>query len=185
MDRTIFRKYSRAPLRTQILFEDEKYFHLARVLNISMNGVLLDELPYFPRKDEILVFLDIPQVHSLKDFTLESLLELQEGKKNRDIFKVKTQIVRKDAKNLGLEKLMRFKLAGTFVYENPEMRNAIQNYIDSYIYNIVYLVRIFEKDHLSDEETEKALLLAHILDYDSSVGVSMLREKVALDYRNL
>ena len=52
------REHIRAPLMTTVLYVDEGYVFKAKTLNISLGGILIEELPHFPDNDEIQIMLE-------------------------------------------------------------------------------------------------------------------------------
>src|SRR5690606_14868099 len=68
------RKHLRAPFSGPVLFADGENVLKARAVNISEGGLLLDEIPSFPELDEVSMIISLPQLPSLKNF---SLLKMQ------------------------------------------------------------------------------------------------------------
>ena len=68
------RKHLRAPFKETVLYADGNYVLKARALNISEGGLLMDEMPSFPETDDVAIMISLPQLPSLKNF---SVLKMQ------------------------------------------------------------------------------------------------------------
>ncbi len=68
------RKHLRAPYKGPVLYADESHVFKAEALNISEEGMLLNQLPSFPSRDEVFLITSVPQTPYFKNF---SLLKMQ------------------------------------------------------------------------------------------------------------
>jgi hypothetical protein len=183
--KTYQRRHLRAPFKEDILFADGSYVLKAKVLNISEGGLLLDELPSFPHKDEIPLLMAIPQIPSLKNFSLLKIQTFSRELFSKHVIHAKARMVRREQLSQNLDNLFRSRFVLEFIRTNPIDQRIIEDFVTTFASNIVYLQTLIDSFNTDDETKERVRSLAKILGYEEIEKISLLRAKVTADYRSL
>lgn len=176
------RAFLRAPLKTQVLFQDDEYVLKARILNISEGGILLENLPHIPEVPAIPLVLDLPSIPDLLSTPKPQLLHLKLEELPRKIIRVKARLVRKFEGESEIDALFVTKIGCEFVKATEEERDVIREYVARFTKNIVFLLNQFES---SNKDLEVLRKTAELLGYGGEEKIAFLRQKVLHDYQSL
>lgn len=179
------RRHLRAPFRETILYADDQYVLKARALNLSEGGLLIDELPSFPSKNDIPLLISIPQLPSLKNFNLLKMQTFSKELFPRHVIRVKANLVRREQLSQNLDNLFRSKFGVEFTRISPADQKYIEEYVSTYASNLVYLQTLIDSFNTDEETKIRVRTLAKILGYDGLDKISQLRSKVSSDYKSL
>lgn len=179
------RRHLRAPFKECILYSSDQYVLKARAINISEGGVLLDELPSFPTRDDVPIMFCIQEFPQLKNF---NLLKLQTF--NREIFpkhviRAKVKMVRRVQLAQNLENIFQSRFGLEFIRMTPGDQKVIEEYVTSFSSNLIHLQTMMDSYNSDEENKIKVRTLAKILGYDGDEKVSQLRNLVTNDYKSL
>jgi hypothetical protein len=183
--KTYQRRHLRAPFREDILYADGSFVLKAKALNISEGGLLLDELPSFPEKNEIPLLIAVPQIPSLKNFSLLKIQTFSRELFSRHIVRVKARMVRREQLSQNLDNLFKARFGLEFIRISPIDQKIIDEFVSAFASNIVYLQTLIDSFNTDDETKERVRTLAKILGYTEVEKIAQLRAKVAADYKSL
>jgi hypothetical protein len=185
MTRDYQRRYLRAPYRQHVLYADGSDTFRARGLNISEGGLYLDELPGFPRQDEVGLLFPVPQLPILKNFSLLKLQTYSLESCPRRILRARVRMVRRDELAQDLENIFKARVGLEFTHLDPEGQQAVEVYVNTFCSNLVHLQTMIDQFNSDDEIRSKVRQLARILGYHQLDKISQLRAEVEEDYKNL
>lgn len=179
------RRHLRAPFREQVLYADSSYIQKATTVNLSSGGLLIDQIPSFPQQDEVSLLLSIPQLPSLKNF---SLLKMQTFSKDlfpRQVVRAKARMVRRDELALNLDNIFRAQIGLEFVKVSGLHQKVIEDYVVTFSSNLIHLQTLIDSFNTDDEIKLRTRTLAKILGYEDTEKISHLRNQVGHDYKSL
>jgi hypothetical protein len=179
------RKHVRAPLRSTCLYVDGEHVFKAKTLNVSEGGLLLSELPHIPDINALPMMMAMPVYPKLSTLTLEELKQVNVENLPRKILRVKSRLVRSYEGESNVDKVFINFIGCEFYYTSDEFQNYINEYVDTFARNTVYLLSLFESLNKRSEQLETLRIVAHILGYDRRMKVPLLRAKVLHDYQSL
>lgn len=178
------RRYLRAPLKERLLFADGSNVLLARALNISEDGMLVDELPNFPDADEVPLMLSVPVLPMLKNASLLQLQTFTQDMIERKIIRAKARIVRKMELSQNLDNIFKSKFGLQFVRLLPDDRKNIEQYVASFSSNLVHLQTLIDTYNSDEMTRSRSKALAAVLGYREE-KIAQLRMMVEQDYQSL
>lgn len=178
------RRFLRAPLKEPMLFADGPYVLKARTLNISEDGLLIDELPSFPQENEVPLMISLPLIPHLKDVPTADLLSFSQERFERKIFRAKARIVRKVELSQNLENIFKSKFGLQFVRLQDGDRKVIESYVSNFSSNLVHLQTLIDSFNADESSRVRSRTMAEILGYEEE-KISQLRSVVAQDYQSL
>lgn len=179
------RKYLRAPFKGPVLYADGDYVLQASGLNISEGGMLLDQLPSFPERDEVPLMLSIPQLPSLKNFSLLKMQTFSKELFGKHVVRVKARMIRRDQLSQNLDNLFRSRVGLEFVRISPGDQKYVEEYVTTFSSNLVSLQTLIDSFNTSEETKVRVRTLARILGYQNVDKIAQLRSEVANDYKSL
>jgi hypothetical protein len=167
-----------------MLFADGPNVLMARTLNISEDGLLVDELPSFPEADEVPLMISLPLFPMFKNVSLEQLGAMGPEPLQRKIFRAKARFVRKMQLTQDLDNIFRSKFGLQFVKMMDTDRKLIDQYVAIFSSNLVHLQTLIDSYNSDDEARERCKKLAPLLGYREH-KISQLRLDVTHDYQSL
>lgn len=179
------RKHLRAPISSMILYEDDGYVFKAQLANISKGGVLVANLPNFPTINIIGTVIDIPEMPVIKSDDLTRLREVKTKEYSRYIFRTRVRTVRRIGNTTSVGELFKKNIGCAFVDSDTDLIAAIEKYVASFAYNIVFFLRLLTTADFDEDNLEKIKILSGILGYDSQMKISLLAKQVTHDYKSL
>lgn len=179
------RRHLRAPFRESVLYADGSFVLRASSVTISEGGLLLDEIPSFPATDEVPMIISIPQLPSLRNFSLFKMQTFSKEFFSRHVIRVSARMVRREELSRTLNNLFLSRYGIEFININSHDQRYIADYVETFCSNIVYLQTMIDSYNSDDEIKVKVRTLANILGYDSSLKISQLRAIVSHDYKSL
>lgn len=179
------RRHLRAPFKESILYADGSYVLKARALNISEGGMLVDELPSFPEADEVPLMIAIPQLQSLKNFSLLKLQTYSQELFPRHVIRVKARMVRRHELSQNLDNIFKAKFGLEFIRITPLEQKILQDFVSTCASNLIHLQTMIDSFNTDDETKDKVRALAKILGYNNNEKISHLRSIVSQDYKSL
>lgn len=185
MKKSYQRKHLRAPFREAILYTDGPYVFKASTLNISEGGLLLDEIPNFPDRDEVSIMMSLPQLPSLKNF---SLLKMQTFSKElfaRHVVRVQAKLARREQLSQDLDNIFRSRFGLEFLKVMPHEQKLIEDYVTTFASNLIYLQTLIDSFNTDEETKVRVRTLAKILGYEGTERIAQLRSEVTHDYKSL
>lgn len=185
MKKNYQRKYLRAPFKEAVLYADGSYVFKAFALNISAGGLLIDELPSFPEKDEVPLMLAIPRFPSLKNFSLLKLQTFSSELFGRHIIRVKARMVRRKELAQNLENLFTSCFGLEFMTMTDHEQKMIDDFVTTFSSNLIYLQTLMDAFNSDEQIRVRVRILAKILGYGDIEKISQLRAQVTHDYNSL
>lgn len=179
------RKHLRAPFKESVLYADGDYVQKASTLNISEGGLLVDQLPSFPERDEVSMLLSIPQLPSLKNFTLLKMQTFSKELFGRNVVRVRARMVRREQLSQNLDNIFRSRFGLQFTHILPHDQKKIEDYVITFASNLVYLQTLIDSFNTDEETKVRARTLAGILGYKEVDRIAHLRATVTQDYKSL
>jgi c-di-GMP-binding flagellar brake protein YcgR len=185
MSKSYQRRHLRAPFRESILYADGQYVLKATALNISEGGLLIDEMPSFPEDDNVPLLISIPQLPSLKNFSLFKMQTFSKDIFARHVIRAKAKMVRREQLSQNLDNLFRSRFGLEFIRISPTDQKLIEEFVVTFSSNLIYLQTLIDSFNTDEETKQKVRTLARILGYDSTDKIAQLRAKVTHDYKSL
>jgi c-di-GMP-binding flagellar brake protein YcgR len=179
------RRHLRAPFRETILYADGSYVLKASCINISEGGLLIDQLPSFPEKDDVPLMISIPQLPSLKNF---SVLKMQTFSKElfaRHVIRAKAKMVRREELSQNLDNIFRSRFGLQFIRITPADQKQIEEFVNTFSSNLIHLQTLIDSFNTDEETKMRVRTLAKILGYNDTDKIAQLRSLVTHDYRSL
>lgn len=185
MKKSYQRKHLRAPFKETVLYADGQYVLKGSTLNISEGGILLDELPSFPSTDDVSMLVSIPQLPSLKNFSLLKMQTFSKELFGRHVIRVKAKMVRREQLSQNLDNLFRSRFGLEFIKITPQDQKYIEEYVTTFSSNLIYLQTLIDSFNTDEDTKIRVRTLAKILGYDKSEKIAQLRAEVTHDYKSL
>jgi hypothetical protein len=179
------RKHLRAPFKETVLYADGDYVLKARALNISEGGLLIDEMPSFPETDDVAIMISLPQLPSLKNFSILKMQTFSKELFQHKVIRVKAKMVRREQLSQNLDNIFRSRFGLQFIRITDQDQKHIEDYVLTFASNLIFLQTLIDS-YNSDEETKiKARVLAGVLGYKDVERIAHLRAAVTHDYKSL
>jgi hypothetical protein len=185
MKKNYQRRHLRAPFRESILYADGSFVLKASTLNISEGGILLDELPSFPQTDEVAILVSLPQLPSLKNFSMLKMQTFSKELFSRHVIRAKARLARRDELSQNLDNIFRSKFGLEFVRISDSDQKHIEDFVTTFSSNLIYLQTLIDSFNTDEETKQRVRTLAKILGYDETEKIAQLRAKVTQDYKSL
>jgi hypothetical protein len=179
------RRHLRAPFKGSILYADGPYVLKASTLNISEKGLLIDQLPSFPESDEVPLLISIPQIPSLKNFSILKMQTFSKELFQSHVIRVKAKMVRREELSQNLDNIFRSRFGLEFIRISPVDQKQIENFVTTFSSNLIYLQALIDSFNTDEETKIKVRTLAKILGYMEVEKIAQLRSIVTHDYRSL
>ena len=167
------------------MYADGDYVQKASTINISEGGMLVDQLPSFPEKDEVSLLLSIPQLPSLKNFTLLKMQTFSKELFGRNVVRVRAKMVRREQLSQNLDNIFRSRFGLQFTHIEIHDQKKIEDYVITFASNLVYLQTLIDSFNTDEETKIRARTLAGILGYKEVERIAHLRAAVTQDYKSL
>jgi len=179
------RKHLRAPFKEPVLFADGEHVLKARAINISEGGLLLDEIPSFPELDDVSMLLSLPQLPSLKNFTLIKMQTFSRELFPSRVIRLQGRMVRREQLSRDLNNLFKARIGIQFTNLNEQDLRYIEEYVTTFSSNLIHLQTLIDSFNTDDETKHKVRTLAKVLGYSDTEKISQLRSVVTHDYKSL
>ncbi|MBA2404833.1 MAG: PilZ domain-containing protein [Bdellovibrionales bacterium] len=179
------RKHLRAPFKETVLYVDGNYILKARAINISEGGLLIDELPSFPEADDVAIMISLPQLPSLKNFSILKMQTFSKELFQHKVIRVKAKMVRREQLSQDLDNIFRSRFGLQFIRISDQDQKHIEDYVVTFASNLIFLQTLIDSFN-SDEDTKiRARTLAGVLGYKDIEKIAHLRAAVTHDYKSL
>jgi hypothetical protein len=185
MRKSYQRKHLRAPFKEPVLYADGGYVAKARSLNISEGGLLLDEMPSFPEKDEVALLISLPQLPTLKNFSLIKMQTFSKELFTGQVIRLKARMVRREQLSKNLDNIFKSRFGLEFTHIGAREQKVIEEYVTTFASNLIYLQTLIDSYNSDDETKIRARTLAGILGYQDIEKIAHLRALVTHDYKSL
>jgi hypothetical protein len=185
MKKNYQRKHLRAPFKETVLYADSDYVLKARALNISEGGLLIDEMPSFPETDEVGIMIALPQLPSLKNFTVLKMQTFSKELFAKKVIRVKARMVRREQLSQNLDNIFRSRFGLQFTRITDQDQKHIEEYVLTFASNLIYLQTLIDSFNTDEETKVRARTLAAVLGYKEIDRISQLRASVTHDYKSL
>ncbi len=179
------REHLRAPMKTKILYLGGDYVFKAYTLNISVGGVLLENLPHVPEVKSIPLMVPLTHYPELSQLGMEVIKGLQLESFPRSVMRLKARIVRSFEGVSEVDKIFVTKIGCEFVFPTPESRELIEEYISLFSKNLVFFLNLFEGKGTVGDPKIVLRKVANVLGYDPKMQIGLLRLKALHDYQSL
>ncbi len=179
------RKHLRAPFKESVLYADGDYVLKASALNISEGGLLLDQLPSFPETDEVPIMISLPQLPSLKNFSLLKMQTFARELFQHKVIRVKAKMVRREQLSQNLDNIFRSRIGLQFIRIDEIDQKHIEEYVTTFASNLIYLQTLIDSFNTDEETKVRARTLAQVLGYQDVERIAHLRALVTHDYKSL
>lgn len=179
------RRHLRAPFKESVLYADGSYVLSAHALNISEGGLLLDEVPSFPETDEVPLMICLPQLPSLKNFSLIKMQTFSQELFPRHVIRAKARMARREELSHNLDNIFHSRFGLEFTRLLPPDQKMIEDYVSTFTSNLIYLQTMIDSFNTDDETKLRARTLAKILGYQEVDKIAQLRSQVTQDYKGL
>ena len=185
MKKNYQRRHLRAPFKETILYADGDYVFKASTINISEGGMLLDELPSFPSTDDVPLMISVPQLPSLKNFSLLKMQTFSAELFPRHVIRVKAKMVRREELSQNLDNIFRSRFGLEFIRITPTDQKIIEDFVTTFSSNLIYLQTLIDSFNTDEETKVRVRTLAKILGYKDTERIAQLRSTVTHDYKSL
>lgn len=154
-------------------------------MNLSENGLLLDEISSFPQEEVLQLMISVPTFPLMKNLSLAKLQSFDPAQLARRVMKIEARLARRDDLVKDLENLFRTRFGLEFVRIQTADQEHIKQYVDAFASNLIHLQTLIDS-YNSDEETRlRTRTLAQVLGYPGVEKIAQLRTEVAHDYSSL
>lgn len=177
------RQYIRAPLKTNVLYDDDHFGFKAQSINISTGGILLENLPHVPEINALPILIDVPTYPIFQTLSADKIKKLEGQALTRRIIRARAKIVRSFDGQSEVDKVFVQKIGCQFVAISPESVEIINDYVTTFAKNTIYLLTLFESH--SQNQTDLLRIVSSFLGYKGDEKISILRQKVLHDYQSL
>lgn len=178
------RRFLRAPLNERVLLADGETAFRGEMINISEDGLLLSELPFFPESQELSLLLPIPHFPLFKNLSDEQLELLDEKSFIRRIIRLKAQIVRKAELERDLSNIFKSKFGMQFTKAGERELQIISQYVTNSSSNLIHLQTLIDSFNSSEQIRKRTRALSRIMGYGAR-KIAQLRVDVQEDYQGL
>lgn len=180
------RTYLRAPYKESVLYIDDNFVFKATSLNISEGGLLLDQVPHFPEEsEEVPLMISLPQFPYFKNFTVEKLQSFSIDIFPKKVVRLKCKMARKTGVKSKVDEVFTSQIGLKFTEVDPLAQKLIQDYVNVFASNIIYLQVLIDSLHADEKNIDKIRLLSEILNYTPGLKISTLHKVVQHDYKSL
>lgn len=179
------RKHLRAPFRDTVLYADGDYVFKATSLNISEGGLLIDQMPGFPEKDEVPLLISLPQLPFLKNFSLLKMQTFSKELFGRHVIRVQARMVRREQLSQNLDNIFRSRFGLQFIRINELDQKYLEEYVITFASNLIYLQTLIDSYNTDEETKVRVRILASLLGYKDTERIALLRAIVTQDYKSL
>ena len=179
------RKHLRAPLRETVLYADGDYVLKARAFNISEGGLLMDEMPSFPENDDVAMMISLPQLPSLKNFSILKMQTFSKELFQHKVIRVKAKMIRREQLSQNLDNIFRSRFGLEFIRINDQDQKHIDDYVMNFASNLIFLQTLIDSFNSDEEAKIRARALASILGYKDIEKITHLHSAVTEDYKSL
>jgi hypothetical protein len=180
------RTYLRAPYKEVVLYIDDNFVFKAGSLNISEGGLLLDQVPHFPENlNDVPIMICLPQFPYLKNYTIDKLHSFSEDIFPKKVIRLKCKMVRKIGIKSKVDEVFTSQIGLKFTDLDPVSKKAINEYVNVFASNIIYLQVLIDSLHADKKNLEKIRLLSSILSYEPGMKIAQLHKTVQHDYQSL
>lgn len=179
------RKHLRAPFKETVLYADGEYVLKARALNISEGGLLIDEMPSFPETDVVPIMISLPQLPSLKNFSILKMETFSKELFPHKVIRVKAKLVRREQLSQDLDNIFRSRFGLQFILVSDQDQKHIEDYVVTFASNLIYLQTLIDSFNTDDDTRIRARTLAGVLGYKEVERIAHLRSAVTHDYKSL
>lgn len=183
--RSYQRAHLRAPYREAVLFGDQGHIHRARALNISEGGLLLDELPEFPEREEVGLLLRVPVMPAFRNYDLLKLQTFSGDLFAAKVIRAKGQLVRQSGSRSQVDEIFRPRFGLQFSGLSAIAQRHISDYVEVFASNLIYLQMLIDSWNTDEDIRLKTRALARVLGYRDEVSIAELRHQVGHDYLSL
>jgi hypothetical protein len=178
------RRFLRAPLNENVILSDGEAVFRGGMINISEDGLLLSELPFFPKVDELSLLIPIPHFPLFKNLSNEQLGLLDERSFLRRIIRIKAQIVRKAELERDLTNILKSKFGMQFTSASERDREIISQYVKNSSSNLIHLQTLIDSFNSSEDIRSRTRSLSRVMGYRAR-KIAQLRVDISADYQGL
>lgn len=178
------RRFLRAPLKEKVILSDSEAVFRGEMINISEDGLLLSELPFFPENDELSLLIPVPHFPLFKNLSDEQLDLLDERSFLRRIIRVRGQIVRKAELERDLSNIFKSKFGMQFTGASDRDKEIISQYVKNSSSNLVHLQTLIDSFNSSEKIRRRSRSLCRVMGYGAR-KIAQLRVDVLADYQGL
>lgn len=179
------RRYLRAPHKGKLIYLDGKHVYTAEVLNISEDGMLVQNIPNFPEMENLPIMVSLPQYPFLKSLSMEELLQFRPETLSKTIFRAHARIVRKGELSRDISNLFKAKVGMQFMRILAHDKKVIEEYVTTFGINLIHLQTLIDSYNFDEEAKVRTRVVARLLGYKEDTKMSQLRLQVASDYQSL
>lgn len=179
------RRFLRAPLKEKLLYADGSYVLKAMTLNISEDGLLIDELPAFPVSEDVALMISLPIYPQLKNLSNQQLDMISFEEIPRKIIRAKARMVRKGELSQDIDNIFKQKFGLQFVHLTDDDKKVIQHYVSTFVANTIHLQTQIDSFNFEDEAKKRTRSLSRVLGYERNLKIAELRVEVSRDYQSM
>lgn len=177
------REHVRAPFNDKMFFKDQDYVYKAKIKNISSGGLLLSEIPFFPKNDQVQVFFYLPKSFYWENADIHEMKKYLNLNRRGHIIQTSVTFVREEEKQFSIEDIFQKNFGLKFLALNPQDKLHLEDYAQKFKRNLSVLSLWFEM--MNEKKNEYVLrfhLLSKILGYNwKSKSESEIRDLIKHD----
>lgn len=175
----------RSPMKSQFIYSWDKKVDRSRTFNISQGGILVEAIPNVKVGDIIPIMMELPKIPVLNLLKEKEVLNLDPLKFNRNIIRLKIEVVRIHEGPISFDKSIVNQMGGKFFKSSDDLVIEINKYVDSYKKNVVFLLNLIADLGQGKKHMPLLIHIAYLLGYQIKDSISLLRQKVLHDYQSL
>ncbi len=179
------RRYLRAPHKGKLIYLDGKHVYTAEVLNISEDGMLVENIPNFPEMDDLPLMVSLPQYPLMKSMSIDELIQFRPDTLSKTIFRARGRIVRKGELARDISNLFKAKVGMQFMRILAHDKKVIEEYVSTFGINLIHLQTLIDSYNFDEDARIRTRVVAKLLGYKEETKMSQLRIMVSSDYQSL
>lgn len=180
------REHLRAPYKEELMFKDGEYVFKAKASNISVGGMLLENVNYFPKETSNLqFFIKLPSFPYFKSFDFEKLQSYSTDLLEAKVIRLKCEMVRKSTMKTKIDEILASNIGLRIIEINNLDKELIKDYVNIFSSNLIYLQTLIDDLNGKPNLGKYIRELGKILGYEDNIKISLLNKQVISDYRSL
>jgi len=185
MTRLFKRAHLRAPIKTELLYEDEGSVLTGMCKNISEGGILICHLSHVPTINIIPLMVDLPLYPEFSSLNFMKLDHNSPMEFERAVIRLRAKMVRSFEGKSEVQQILMPHIGCQFIEPDRDAIKKINLYVSLFARNTVTLLTMFEQAGRNQKQVPLLRYLAKTLGYDDKMQLALLRQKILHDYQSL
>ncbi|MBT3981373.1 MAG: PilZ domain-containing protein [Bacteriovoracaceae bacterium] len=177
------RQFIRVPIKSRILYADEGHVFKSSLLNISIGGVFIENLPHIPSVGIVPILFELPQIPDFQTLSEKELKRFDRESIENSVLRMRVKTIRKEDVESTIDAVFDYGIGAEFIGDCLKQKDLINSYVETMVGNIGFLIRLFQERKKSDHEI--VLKICESMGYSIDLKYSQLHQKVLKDYQGM